>query len=412
MTRTFLNFFKTVILALLRGSRAYYLWVALLGAFALAGAVAFLLQVNYGLVTTAMTDQVSWGAYIANFSFVVGLTDAAVMVAIPAFLYKQRKMQEVVWIALYLALAGIVMALLFVVVDLGRPERGWHLIPLIGSLNFPSSMLSWDVVVLNLYFVITGTLVLYTLFTWSRGKNVPTKVIAPWVIASTIAAVGLHTVTAFLYSWLGARPFWNAAIVAPRFLASAFVVGPAFLIISLQIIRRFMSFDYDEKVIRLLRQIITVSLLVNLFLLGAELFKEFKTDSLHVASAVYLFFGLHGQNMLVPYIWAAMALNITAAIILVTPRLAHRRKLLNAACLMAFVGIWIEKGMGLIVPGFVPSPLGDVVEYTPSLVELFICAGVWAFGVLVFTLLTKIGVPLQLQLSEANRASAAGEVRR
>ncbi len=412
MVQTILFFVKTIVVSLLKGSRAYYLWVALLIAFTLAGALAFLMQITAGLATTAMTDQVSWGAYIANFTFVVGLTDAAVMVAIPAFIYKQRKMQEVVWVALYLAISGIVMALLFVVVDLGRPERGWHLIPIIGSLNFPASMLSWDVVVLNVYFVVTGTLVLYTLFTWSRGKTVPEKVYAPWIIISTLAAVGLHTVTAFLYSWLGARPYWNAAIVAPRFLASAFVVGPAFLIIGLQIIRRFMSFDFDEKVIRLLRQIITVSILVNLFLFGAELFKEFKTDSLHVASSVYLFFGLHGHNMLVPYIWTAVFLNLAAAIILVTPSLARRRKLLNAACLMAFVGIWIEKGMGLIVPGFVPSPLGDVVEYTPSLVELFVCAGVWALGVLVFTCLVKVGVPLQLARLHNTPATATGEVDR
>jgi molybdopterin-containing oxidoreductase family membrane subunit len=398
MARALFDFIKNSIATLLKGGLTYYLWMGWLVVCILAGMVAIAIQIRDGLLVTAMSDQVSWGAYIANFTFVVGLTDAAVMVSIPAFIYGRRSMRSVIWIALYLAIAATLMAGLFVMVDVGRPDRGWHLAPIIGILNFPDSMLSWDVLVLNAYIVVTGMLIVYVLFTWSRKRGVSWKVTIPWILATSFLAIFLHTITAFLYSWLGARPFWNAAIVAPRFLASAFFVGPAFLIISLQIIRRYMRFEFQGEVIDILRRIITIAMLFNLFLFAAEFFKEFKSESLHVASAVYLFFGLEGHHVLVPYIWTALVLNLATMTILVIPALEKRRWLLNTACLMGFVGIWIEKGMGLIVPGFVPGPLGDVVDYTPSLVEFFVCAGVWAIGMLIFTVLIKVGVPLQLNI--------------
>lgn len=396
MVRSVVRFVGVVARALVVGSGAYYAWVAFLAAIAGVGVASYYVQASRGLISTAMTDHVSWGAYIANFTFVVGLTDAAVLVAVPGFLFQRTALRRVVWVALYLALAAVVMGLLFVLVDLGRPDRFWHMLPPLGLLNFPQSMLSWDVVVLNVYLAITGGVVLYALFAWARGREPSPSIYVPAVIASTIAAVVVHTVTAFLYTWLGARPYWNTAIVAPRFLASAFVVGPAFLMVALQILRRVTRFAVDDEVIHSLRRIVAVAMLSNLFLLAAELFKELKTASAHVASVVYLFRGLHGHDLLVPYIWTALAFNVAATVIFVTPALSRRLFALNAGCLMAFFGIWVEKGMGLIVPGFVPGPLGDVVEYSPSTVEIGVSAGIWAIGMLVFTALLKVGIPLQV----------------
>ncbi|MBT8484064.1 MAG: hypothetical protein KJO43_00700, partial [Phycisphaerae bacterium] len=161
----------------------------------------------------------------------------------------------------------------------------------------------------------------------------------------------------------------------------------------LRVIERFTLYEVPEKAILTLRNIVTVALTINTFLLLSELFTEFYTDSQHVASATYLYFGLHGYTALVPWIWTAVALNTIALIMLYLP-LARSLRFLNLACVMLIAGIWIEKGMGLIVPAFIPSPLGEIVEYVPTLNELLVCAGIWAFGLLLYTIFVRITVPV------------------
>ena len=181
--------------------------------------------------------------------------------------------------------------------------------------------------------------------------------------------------------------------MAPRFLASAFTAGPGFLILTLQVIRRLSSYKVTDKALFMLRDIVQVSMIINVFLLLCELFKEFYTDSAHVASAKYLFFGLHGHYGLVPWIWTAMVLDSAALILLVLP-FSRRLRYLSLACVLAIVGIWIEKGMGMVIPAFIPSPLGEIVEYFPTLNEWLICAGIWGFGMLLYTILLKMTIPV------------------
>jgi len=204
----------------------------------------------------------------------------------------------------------------------------------------------------------------------------------------------VHTVTAFLYSGLGGRPFWNSALLAPRFLASAFVTGPAFIVLTLRFMRRRTLFHVPPGPIRTLVNVMRITVLVNLFMMGAEVFTEFYTGGSHTAAAQYLFFGLHGSYALVPWTWAAIAFNLTSAVILLTPSLSRRFWVLNLACVLAFAGVWIEKGMGLIVPGFIPSTLHEVVEYVPSLTEWRVTAGVWAFGLMIYTIALKVALPI------------------
>ena len=112
-----------------KGSTRYYLWMAFLTLLCLIGLNAYAKQFVAGLQNTGMTDQVSWGAYIANFTFLVGVAAAAVMLVIPAYIYKNEQMHKVVLFGEMMAIAVIVMCLLFVTVDLGRPDRFLHLIP-------------------------------------------------------------------------------------------------------------------------------------------------------------------------------------------------------------------------------------------------------------------------------------------
>lgn len=372
------------------GSMVFYAWMAMLTAIALTGANAWATQVAQGMTTTNMTDHVSWGLYIANFTFCVGLAAGGVMMVIPAYLYDDEEMHKVVIIGEAVAIAAIVMCLLFVVVDLGRPDRFWHLIPFVGRFNWPISMLTWDVIVLNGYLLINLHIVGYLLYVRYLGQQPNPLWYVPFVFLSIVWAISIHTVTAFLYCGLGGRPFWNTALMAPRFLASAFVSGPAFIILVMRILRIVAGYAAPPGPARTLIQIIRVAMSVNLLMLASELFTLFYTGGLHGESAQYLFFGLHGHRGLVPWIWTAIACNLIGTVLFFMPAALQRGSIRIVACLLCIAGIWIEKGMGLIVPGFIPSTLHQIVEYTPSLVEWKVNTGIWAFGLMVLTASLKL----------------------
>jgi Ni/Fe-hydrogenase subunit HybB-like protein len=540
------------------GDWRYYAWMGFLTIFILIGINAYAKQLVHGLITTGMTDQVSWGVYISNFTFIVGIAAAAAMLVIPVYIYDNEELHGLVIFGELLAVASILMCLLFVTVDLGRPDRFWHLIPGIGKFNFPHSMLSWDVIVLNGYLLLNVYICGYLLYCRYNNRKASKWFYIPFVFIAIIWAVSIHTVTAFLYVGLGGRHFWNSAIVGPRFLASAFTAGPALIILALQIVRRVTAVrpaygaawlgaeaqhplmsraatieDLDllakhlpelalvplevrrsilsgatvletsvgdvllrqgetddkaflilkgrvvvkreeagrfrvirdvgpgeqfgecsafaktprtataiveepaqliclpadslrklmkghpqmnkiiewrmservmitDRALMILRGIVQVSMIINVFLLLNEVFKEFYSGTMHVASARYLFFGLHGHHALVPWIWTAVTFNLIAMFILILP-LSRSLKWLDVACVLSIVGIWIEKGMGLVVPGFIPTPLGEIVEYSPSLNETLVCLGIWAFGILTYTIFLRMAVPiLQGRLSKAN----------
>jgi Ni/Fe-hydrogenase subunit HybB-like protein len=390
------RFFVDGLRQVFKGGRLYWSWVGGLGVVVLAGMAFYWRQLDQGLIVTGMSDQVSWGAYIANFTYLVGVAAAAVMLVIPAYVFHREDVKHVVLIGEGIAVAAVVMSILFVVVDLGRPERMWHMIPGLGRLHFPQSLLAWDVVVLAGYLLLNLAIPFYILFSRYQGREPNWRVYFPAVLVSIGWAVSIHTVTAFLFSSNVARPFWHTAVLGPRFLASAFTSGPALIVLTLQVVDRNTALKVQSSVIGLMALITAVSLQISLFLLGAEIFTDFYFRTEEVVAATYLYLGLNGANKLVPWIWSAIALEGVAAVILTIHSLRNRRVLLSLACVFAIVGVWIEKGMGLVVPGFVPTPLGEVFEYSPSWGEVLISLGIWALGLLVFTLLAKVAIPIEL----------------
>ncbi len=405
---TYPRFLLRVIDRATDGSWRFYTWMTVLTAVMLAGANAWAQQVAHGMGVTGMSDHVSWGLYIANFTFSVGLAAGGVMMVIPAYLYRDHDMHDVVIIGELLAVAAITMSLGFVVVDLGRPDRGWHLIPGIGRFHWPVSMLTWDVIVLNGYLALNLHVCGYLLYMRFLKRAPDPRWYVPFVMLSIVWAISIHTVTAFLYAGLGGRAFWNNALLAPRFLASAFVTGPAFIVLTLQLVSRLTRFRVPERAIDLLLSILKVSACVNLFMLGAELFTDFYTGGHHAAAARYLWLGAHGHRELVPWIWTSLALNVGALAVLLTPSLRRHTALMNAALVATFAGVWIEKGMGLIIPGFIPSTLHELVPYKPTLAEWKITAGVWALGLMVFTVAIKVALQVLTEddAPEAHREEA------
>jgi len=388
------HFYRKTLILVGKGSNAYYAWCFLLLVVMTAGFISYLEQHDIGLFATNMNDQVSWGLYIANFTYLVGMAAAAVLLVIPAYIYQFKPIKEIVVLGELFAASSIVMAILFVMVDLGRLDRFWHMLPMIGKMNFPDSLLAWDVLALNGYLFLNILIPVYLLVKFYYRKEPNWKFILPFILISIPWAVGIHTVTAFLYNGLPARPFWNASILAPRFLASAFCSGPAIIIIIFQIIRKVSAIKIEDSALFKIAELIAYAMFLNLFLLSSELYKEYYSNSVHIASFKYLFGGLHGHNLLVPWIWSAMAMNVIAFFIFLIPTLRKRMATLNLGCLFVIVGVWIEKGPGFVIPGFVPDPLGEIHEYIPNLLELMVSFGIWALGLLIFTFLMKVAIPI------------------
>ncbi len=376
------------------GGRWYWSWMALLGLMILVGAAGYTRQFGRGLIATNMRDQVSWAFYIGNFTFLVGVAAAAVLLVVPAYVYGWKPIKEVVVLGEMLAVSALVMCLLFVLVDTGSPQNMWHMLPFVGTPNFPRSMLVWDALVLNGYLLINGTVVVHILYRLFNGKEYDKRIVVPLVLLSIPWAVGIHTVTAYLYAGTPARPFWNASILAPRFLASAFCSGPAILLVLFQVLRKTTKFPISDEAISKIAEIMSYAMFVNLFLLAAEVFKEFYSATEHIVFTRYLFFGLHGHRALVPYAWAAVICSVVAFLLFVIPRTRKNVYTLNLGCLLIFSGVYIEKGIGLVIPGMTPDTLGEIYEYTPTMNEWMVAAGVFGIGFLVYTLLVKIAVPI------------------
>jgi Ni/Fe-hydrogenase subunit HybB-like protein len=391
-----------------RGNRAYFAWLALLGLAMAIGAVGYAHQFRTGLIATNMRDQVSWAFYVGNFTFLVGVAAAAVLLVIPAYVYEWGPIKEVVILGELLAISAITMCLLFILVDMGRPDRFLHVLPLLGTPNWPRSLLTWDALVLNGYLALNLAVVLHILWKAYRGEHYSKRFVVPLVLLSIPAAVSIHTVTAFLYNGMASRPFWNASILAPRFLASAFCSGPAVMLILFQVLRKTARFPIRDEAIFKIAELMAYAMFVNLFLLGAELFKEYYSATEHLRYTQYLWSGIGEHRALVKYAWGSLACSVVAFLLFLVPRTRRSFVTLNLGCVLIWAGVYIEKGIGLIIPGMTPDTLGEIYEYTPTLTEWSVAAGIFGVGFLVFTVLVKIAVPI-LQGTFRARGAAAPE---
>lgn len=391
------EFFLDALREVTSGGRAYHIWMGALTLTMCVGAFAYSVQLTDGLAVTGMHDRVSWGFYISNFAFLVGIAAAAVILVMPTYILHDVDFKRAVLLGEAVAVAALVMAIAFVVVDVGGPHRLWHLMPVVGVINWPASLLTWDILVLNGYLALNLLVPFYILYCHYQGREPVQRYYVPAIILSIGWAVSVHLVTAFLFAGLPSRPFWNNALLGPRFLATAFAAGPALMILILAAIGRFTDFRISDRTLQKLSLVVTVAAQVTLIMLVSELFKEFYRHTHHSLSATYLFFGLEGKNALAPWIWTSIALNVVATAALTIHPLRRRKPLLYAACAMLFIAILIEKGLGTIIPGFIPDPWGKVTEYAPTWVELSVAAAIWAMGAFVFTVLAKAAIPIELK---------------
>jgi len=329
------------------------------------------------------------------------------VLVIPAYVYHWKPIKELVIVGELLAIASIAMCMLFVLVDMGRPDRLSHLIPFIGSLHLPSSLLAWDVVVLNIYFVLNLGVVTYLLVSLFRGREPNPSIFVPLVLFSIPMAVTIHTVTAFVYNGLPGRPFWNSALLAPRFLVSAFCSGPAVMLILLQILRKAFNLDLKKEAIWKIAELMAYAMFINLFFMVAEIFKEWYSDTQHLSHMRYLYFGLEGKTSLVGWAWLSAACSIAAFFLFLIPATRKNLITLNLGCVLIWSGVYLEKGMCLVVPGFTPSTLGEIYDYRPSPTEFMIGFGIFGVGALLFTFMSRVAVAVMRGDLASHEADAA-----
>ncbi len=404
------DFAKGSLRSVAQGGRFYKLWVLALLAGVVVGLVGYGRQFRVGLIATNMRDQVTWAFYIGNFTFLVGVAAAAVLLVIPAYVYQWKPIKEVVILGELLAISALAMVLLFVLVDMGRPDRLHHILPLFGTPHWPSSLLAWDALVLNVYLLVNLLVVVHILYKGYQGRDYDKRFVIPLVLFSIPMAVGIHTVTAFLYNGMAARPYWNASILAPRFLASAFCSGPAVLLILFQVLRRATGLEIKDEAIWKVAELMSYAMFFNLFLLGAEMFKEFYSSTEHLLFTRYYWFGIGRHRALVPFAWASFLSSLTAFFLFLIPRTRRNWVTLNLGCILIWAGVYIEKGIGLVLPGMTPDTLGEIYDYTPTANEWMVATGVFSIGFLVFTVLVKVAVPIMsgtLRSQRGVRAVAA-----
>jgi molybdopterin-containing oxidoreductase family membrane subunit len=379
-----------------KGSKAYWAWISVLLIFIITGIFSYYGQATEGLITTSMRDQVSWGFYIGNFTFMVGVAAAAIMLVIPAYIYNWKPIKEIVILGELLAISAIIMCLLFILVDMGHPERFWHMIPVIGRLRLGQSILAWDSVALTFYLLLNFIIVSHILFRAFRIKDYSKKYVVPLILLSIPAGIAIHTITAFLYNGIAARPFWNSAILAPKFLASAFCSGPAIMIILFQVLRKTTKLHIEDRAIWTLAELMAYTMFFNLFLTGAEIFKEGYSNTEHRVFTEYLYFGIAEHNKIVPFGWLAIIFDVIAFVLFLVPKTRKNFITLNIGAVLIYSGVYIEKGIGLIIPGFTPDVLGEIYEYFPSTTEILVTVGIFSTGFLIYTLMLKVAVPIIL----------------
>jgi len=390
----FIRFIKGSIRIILHGSKTYYAWLIFLLVLIIWGGTGYANQLSEGLIKTHMRDSVSWAFYIGNFTFLVGVAAAAVMLVIPAYIYNWKPIKEIVIFGEMLAVCAVIMCILFIIVDIGGPLRFWHMMPLVGTMNFPSSMLSWDFFVLITYFLINLTVATHLLYSIFYKKEYKRKLVLTLVFISIPMAVGIHTVTAFLYNAMPARPFWNSALLAPRFLASAFCSGPAILLILFQILRKVTKFEIKDEAIWRIAELMVYAMFIYLYFTVSELFKEFYSGTEHILYWKYLLFGIGDNHEIVAYSWSSISMGCIAFVLFLIPKTRKNLITLNIGAVLIYASVYVEKGIALIIPGFTPDVLGQIYVYTPSFTEIRTATMIFSLGFLLFTFVVKIAIAI------------------
>lgn len=395
----------------IKGGSRYKAWLAFLLLIIVVGSFTAYRQLTEGLILIGATDQVTMEMFFANFIFTAHVAAAAVLVVAPGYFYHRKDMKELAVIGEIIAMCFVATGLLFILFHMGRPDRLWHMFPLLGYPNFPNSMLVYDTIVLNVYLVLNFIGVCYILYKKYVGEFDSTALarwFTPVIYLAIVWGPLIHICTAFVLGSNARMGMWATAVLPFGFLSMAGASGPALVVLLFLLIRKHTKLQINDSVIDLMTTIIGWSLGIVLLVFAAEFFTALYSGTEHAASLKYSMFGHNGLDMYVPWFWGTMGAIVACFIAILIPKVRRSYdKWLPIVCVVTFLAILVEKPMMLVFPAFSPSPLGEYTEYHTTYVEMANILFVWAIGLMMLTLLVKGAVGILTGKLTYRKAEAA-----
>lgn len=366
---------------------AFYGWTAVLIFFMAVAVYAWYVQFSEGLIVTDMRDVVMWGLYIANYSFFLGISAGSLIISAVAYVFDLERYKQVSRIAVVIATICGILAMVFILVDLGHPERA--VVEMILTPN-PASMFISDFIMLSLYLLVC------IIYGWTairgKGNELRTKALATIAIILAILAIG---VSSWVFGFVKARPMWSSALLTPLFISSAFVSGIALVIFTAILASRFTKIEVEPTLLSDLGKILAILIPIDLFLLLTETVTVWYAEiPSHVETTSLLLTGPYSTLF-----WSEVVVGaFVPFLILAYPRTRKSISVLAIASVLVMVGVFVKK-FNLVVPGLSlqtlgilgGSPLGELMgTYSPTWVEWAIVAGLYALGMFLFTVSMKL----------------------
>lgn len=363
-------------------------WNAALGAGLVTGAACFLYQWSAGLGVTGLSNTVSWGMYIIVFMFLVGVSAGGLIVVAVSELVGSHRFEALNRLAVICSATAVAAAAVSLLPDIGRPQLIWKMI-VQGNITSP---LVWDMVVITAYLTIAGI----DLWILTRPEPRP-KALRTMAMVTLPVAVLVHSVTAWIFGLVVARPWWNTALLAPLFISSALVSGTALVLVVTRLATRFTNFRPPANVVGDLGRLLAWFVATDGFLLGAEILTAYTSrEPDHLNQLNVVLFG-----RLAPLFWTEVILGLVVPfVVFVRPRLRARPALLVAAAALTLLGVFFKRinillpgmfepliGLAPGVPGGRPGqPFRPDEIYLPTWVEWGVLIGIAAFAATLVTI--------------------------
>ena len=380
--------------------RNLYIWTGALGLLSLIGFGALGYQLINGLGVTAMNNATSWGLYITMFMFFVGLSAGGLIVSSSATVFNIPAFKVVAKPATILSTVCIIVAGIFIMVDIGSPFR---VLNLILHSQFKSPLM-WDVCVITLYLCIN---VAY-LYLMTR-KEPSKKALSVMSRIALPVAILVHSVTAWIFGLQIAREGWHSALMAPLFVASALDSGLALLIIVLVLLIKFKVFTVEKKLITTLAGLLVTCVAVDAYFVFSEILTMFYPQE----ESVMLVLNEMLKGSMAPFFWGEVILGFLIPLaILLFKKNREKTSLVIFSSVLIVIGVFfkrvwllftsfihphVEGAPGITLGSYTPSESPNVFpsfwtlhgQYVPTLVELMVVVGMISFGVLLFIYLSR-----------------------
>ena len=321
------------------GGKGLNIGIAVAAVVAAAGVALWGVQLSGGLVQTGMRNLDSWGLYITMFMFLVGLSAGGLIISSVPRAFGMKGFGGISKVAVWTSVCCTVLAIGFVVVDLGQPARLWELF----AYSNLGSPLMWDIVVLGTY------LILSIAYLWATLRAEAGKVSAAALrvvsVIALVTAVLVHSVTAWIFGLQQAHELWHTALLAPWFVSSALVCGTALVLVVVIGLRKAGYLELDQTHVVKLAKMLGAFVLVDLYFFGCDLL----TSAFPGGSGAEVV-SMLTVGPLAPFFWTEVVGCAVCAVVCFVPRL-RTNPLIVVASLLAIVGIFCKR-VQLLVGGF------------------------------------------------------------